>query len=152
MLLWTSVHFFMLAALLYNGDIFNTFARPMVSFIRWLLHRTKYQRYFLKKSILCALIAGLSYYLYGVMGRRRGVQKVHMFRYFVGYQVWGRIIWLNILPPDHWACSFVFYFNSTESIQFWSHLGALNSLYTSSSISVLPWLLTYTWVKWSIRG
>ena len=50
-------------------------------------------------------------------------------------QVWRPIIRLYILPPDHWTCSFVCHFNSTESIQACSRFGALNLSYTSPSLS-----------------
>ena len=73
-----------------------------------------------------------------------------MCRFIVWYQVWRPIIRLYILPPDHWICSFVCHFNSTESIQSCSRFGALNSSYTLPSLSYQ--VLIFTWVKWSIWG
>ena len=40
--------------------------------------------------------------------------------------------------PGHWTCSFVCHFNSTQSIQLCSNLGALSSSYIHITISVLP--------------
>ena len=56
----------------------------------------------------------------------------------------------TILPPSHWTCSFVCHFNSTESIQSCSRLGAFNLSYTLPSLSYQ--VLIFTWVKWSIWG
>ena len=57
----------------------------------------------------------------------------------------------HLYPPGHWTCSFVCHFNSTEGIQSWSHFGALNLLYTLSSLS-FQLLIFESSVKWSIWG
>ena len=73
-----------------------------------------------------------------------------MCRFIVWYQVWRPIIRLYTLPSGHWTCSFVCHFNFTESIQFCSHFGALNLLYTLPSLSYQ--VLIFFWVTWSIWG
>ena len=74
--------------------------------------------------------------------------KVQVF--IVWYQVWRPIMGLDILPPGHWTCSFMYHFNSPGSIQSCSHIGALNLSYTLPFLSYQ--VLIFTWVKWSIWG
>ena len=67
--------------------------------------------------------------------------------FIVWYQVWRPIIRLHILPPGHWTCLFICYFNCTK---FCSHFGTLNLSYTLPSLSYQ--VLIFTWVKWNIWG
>ena len=68
------------------------------------------------------------------------------YRFIVWYQVWRPIIRLYALPPGQWTCSFACHFNSTESIQYCSHFGALDlcrytkelSKWIVSKMSVVP--------------